>query len=110
MQKSKVGGMPPPASSSGGGFRDWDAIAEKLKENPGTPVLLPGFIQTPKVEALQIQVNYSTPPKALRALGGEVKGYIRNSMKTDDDGRIGDLWLIWTPEGMTPTEGASDGE
>jgi len=59
-------------------------------------------------EAIQIQVNYSVPPLALRKLGGAVKGFIRNSQIIHQpdgrDGRKGDLWLLWIPEGYTLNE------
>lgn len=105
---TKVGGMPHRAAGTRTNYRDWAAVAKALKASPGEPVLLPEFTNTDKVEALQIQVNYSIPPLALRELGGAVKGFIRNSqiMPTEAGrpGRRGDLWLLWVPEGYTLNE------
>ena len=75
---------------------DWDAVAERILEvGPNEHFLM--FKDTPRLRGILNTINQGQA-KPLRALGGVVRGIMRDS-RNSADGRRGDVWIIWDKDG-----------
>lgn len=87
---------------------DWAAIREQLEANPGLWLQIGGEFSTGQYSYVR-----AGKPLAFQGMGGQLEITLRNQRprtpkrgEAKGKGRVGDLWLRWTPEAWTEDDQA----